>query len=96
MRSNEAPSFALNVVTRYGPVPSGAMFCESHVTAAAPTQPANCVLLMIGVPAPTKALYGYDVGALKVMRTVRVSAASTDVMPEKASPAVQPVASSVQ
>ena len=82
---------------RYGPVPSGATCCASQlVAAAAPMQCANCALLMMGVEAVTKASYGYDVVASKVMRTVSASTASTEAMPEKASLAVQPVASSTQ
>ena len=72
------------------------MFCSSQEVAAAPMQPANCVPLRIGEPALTKALYGYVVGASKVILTVSSSTASTEAMPVKALCAVQPVASSTQ
>ena len=77
-------------------MPSGARFWGSHVAAAAPMQPPNCALLITGLPADTKAVYGYGVGASKVMRTVSASMASTEAMPSKASLRVQPVASSLQ
>ena len=60
------------------------MFCTVQVTAAAPMHLANWRLLITGEPAPTKALYGYDVGALKVTFTVCLSTDSTDSISAKA------------
>jgi hypothetical protein len=49
------------------------VFSVSQPAAAAPTQSANCALLMMGAPALTKAIL-----------TVRASMASTEEMPLKA------------
>ena len=51
---------------------------------------------MIGVPAPTNALYGYGVGPSKRISTVRSLMASTDVIPANALLFVQPVSACVQ
>ena len=51
---------------------------------------------MMGAPVLTKALYGYGVGASKVISTLRSSTASTEAMPSNALSLVHPVSSSAQ